>query len=168
MRLALLLLVAISAFGGDLSSNCYGCTDLQPAISIGDQVSNLLPHGYACTSGIPPSCTALGQQPQAERALEDNVKDILGGPSIAIKDGTLLCSDGSCVVFRVNGAEALEIHPALDKSLLAAVRIYRYKLARSEAPVDAAASTCADGEAQVGDACDVQDSGLLFMLGSTR
>jgi len=144
MKLALLLLVAVSAFG-----------EGPKTVNTGWHVS------------------------QAEQSLEDYVRDIFGGdvewqfysggnPVFTVKDGTLICNDGECVVVRLNGPGRLAADPALDKSLLAAVRIYRYKLARGEAPVDAAASTCADGEAQVGDACDVHDSGLLFMLGSTR
>jgi len=126
MRFALLLLVAVSAFGE----------------------------------------VARWPAGQADRALEANVREIIGGPAIAIKDSTLLCSDGECVVFRANGSGALTIAPVVDKSVMAAVR--RYWIARTSTPQDADASTCATGEAQVGDACDVQDSGLLFMLGSTR
>jgi len=155
MKLALLLLVAVSAFGEPPFIMCgLSADDDGPDIGIGRTFDTQLEWTHTIH--------------KAEQALEDNVRDIIGGPAIAIKDGTLLCSDGECVVFRANGAGALTIAPAIDKLLLAAVRIYRYKLARGEAPVDAAASTCADGEAQVGDACDVQDSGLLFMLGATR
>lgn len=37
-----------------------------------------------------------------------------------------------------------------------------------ETPQDADATACATGEAQVGDACDTMDAGMLFLLGSTR
>jgi len=104
---------------------------------------------------------------QAEQALRDNVRDIFGGPSLEIKDGTIMCNPEQCYTVQIKGnADVLEIKPVKDSDFLAAVRIYRYKIARREEPVPEAAtseSVCdtylSDG-AEVGSFCDPYAAGL--------
>jgi hypothetical protein len=72
-------------------------------------------------------------------------------PVVAIKDGSLLCNDGECVVVRFGAGRGFTLEHVSDKALMAAVR--RYTVANPntelpETPQDAAATTCTGLEAR--------------------
>jgi len=146
MRLALVLLCAVGAFGGQPETFNVGWSILGP-----------LP---------------LAQQTPAEKALELNVYEELRvvSPSAAeidIKEGTLVCNDGECYTVHFKKGTDFTLEPITDEKFLDAVRIYRYLVVPPETPQDAAASSCADDEEQVGDAC-IGDVGLNVLQGGLR
>lgn len=194
MRLTLALLLAVAAFGGQPETFndgwIVGSPDIQVyaeggAISMPSppeskkafaELDDMFFDGsgrYRGPNGPEsiPGPNPLGQQTPAEKALEDNLTDILEVDKsdtawISIGEGTLICNDGECYTVRFKKNTNFELAPITNERFLAAVRIYRYTSA-TEVPQDAAATSCASDEAQVGDAC-IGNIGLNVLQGGLR